>query len=205
MSSPVWVDMATRGLIGVKMKGGWVRFVYNHWDSYPSHLMLWINDRLLQGDHEKFKEEILAGHFTREYEIHFTSRFKGPNYLTKVDYLFHEYVYVLDFDKKVWSAYKAVWDEDEKKPVEQWDNSKGHLEPLALDIPFDAIVIIQHTRDEPRERIMVIEELRGQRDFRSYAKAKIQPENKPCELWLAGTAIKKLIVDITTDKLTSVS
>lgn len=124
--------MSTRGLVGIKI-GDNVKYVYNHFDSYPSGLMREIYERLqrcnTEEDYQSFKREIESGEFTNEHHEDFLN-------IKNIDYLYHEFVYILDFDKKRWSAYKSIWTENRNKPVEEWDTHKGYLKPLIKDIDF---------------------------------------------------------------------
>lgn len=131
--------MSTRGLISATPG----EYVYNHSDSYPTGLGQEIADRLHEGDYETFREEIISGRFTDQDHPDFL-HIKG------IDYLFHEYVYVLDFVRKRWSAYDSVWDPRErKKPVECWDTSKGRLKAYFEDVDFATPVRFEERYGKP--------------------------------------------------------
>lgn len=54
--------------------------------------------------------------------------------ITKINYLFHEFIYILDFENKKWNAYKTQYD---KKDI-----NKGKLLPIITDIKFNDKLLI---------------------------------------------------------------
>ena len=125
--------MSTRGLIGIKQKNGSVRYIYNHSDSYPSYLMKNLDKELKRKDLNKLKKEIESGEWN-------DSKMTD---IIDIDYLWHEYVYILDFEKKTWGAYRTEQDDDEK------NNKLGKLEPILENIKFkDNIAILTKNDDE---------------------------------------------------------
>ena len=123
--------MSTRGLVGIKLGDNRVLFVYNHSDSYPS----WLGKRIYEQvrkikteqDAEDFKDDIASGRFTG-YDDQFESdeNFSG---FDDSDYLFYEYVYIIDFRKRTWSAYEHEY------------KNKRYI-PYFIHIPFEQEVAI---------------------------------------------------------------
>ena len=146
--------MSTRGLIIVK-ENKKETMIYNHSDSYPSNMMIKINQRLLECrkanlNYLLFKEEILSVRFTDTEII-------TINTIKEIDYLFHEYIYILDFDKKTWSAYRTQFTEQGKDP-KKWDNSKGKLIRILLNIPFDKEIKVYEDEDLEEDKAIIVEE-----------------------------------------------
>jgi len=132
--------MGTRGLIGVveynlkdqeehkrdDISSG-IQFVYNNFDSYPDNLMREIYGRLQKGDYVQFKKDILSGKFTGVTE-------KKLINIKQIDYLFHEYVYVLDFLKQRWFAFESKWkgnlELEAQSTLFAIKNNMGYLKPI---------------------------------------------------------------------------
>jgi hypothetical protein len=119
--------MSTRGLIGIKQKNGSIRYIYNHSDSYPEGLMrkLYI---ALNKNIKILKTQIETGKWNNS----------NLTNIIKINYLFHEFIYILDFENKNWSAYKTQYN---KKDI-----NKGKLIPIITDIKFNDNLLI--TNDE---------------------------------------------------------
>ena len=134
--------MSTRGLIGIKQKNGSIRYIYNHSDSYPSYLMKNLEKELKRKDLNKLKTEIESGEWN-------DSKMTD---IIDIDYLWHEYVYILDFEKKTWGAYRTEQDDDEK------NNKLGKLEPILENIKFkDNIAILTKKNDD--EYVFIIKKI----------------------------------------------
>ena len=75
------------------------------------------------------EEEIRNGDFTNERDDEFID-------VTEIDYLFHEYVYILDFEKKKWQGFKTK--KDGRRTNRRIANAikYGKLIPLIEDLDF---------------------------------------------------------------------
>ena len=60
--------------------------------------------------------------------------------ITQIDYLFHEFVYILDFENKKWSAYKSQYEKNDFTTIK--DTKKGKLIPIITDIKFNDKLLI---------------------------------------------------------------
>jgi len=154
--------MSTNGLIIVKGfiekdNGKTAIAVYNHYDSYPTILGEKIRDMLWElwmPRHSHSIDYILA---KRELAKRFLDwnkvRYAGEpedswkwyiQYETEddlnnnpgIDYLSHEWIYVVDFIRERFIGYKTVWLENsELVPTSEWDTSKGMV-IKAFDVNF---------------------------------------------------------------------
>lgn len=98
-----------------------------------------LQECVTEEDYQSFKREIESGEFTNEFHEDFLN-------IDRVNYLYHEYVYMLDFEKKKWSAYASVWTEESNKPVSEWDMYKGYLKPIIENIDFRQRLSITNDR-----------------------------------------------------------
>jgi len=106
-----------RGLIGIKQKNGSIRYIYNHHNSYPSYLMKNISKALKRKDLNNLKKEMESGEWNNT----------KINDIIKIDYLWYEYVYIIDFEKKKWNGYKT-------------NKYQKKLIPIMLNINFKDII-----------------------------------------------------------------
>ncbi len=142
--------MTTRGLIGIKQKNGSVRYIYNHNDSYPSCLMKNINEALIkEKNYEKLKKEIENGKWNNS----------DITNITEIDYLWHEFVYILNFDKKTWSAYETNHDKKKLIPIMENIKFKDKLTFLFKDNDEYVIKIKKIIKNEPNYQILYDEKL----------------------------------------------
>jgi len=156
--------MSTRGLIIVKgnieekNEDKMPMAVYNHSSSYPSWLGAKIRDMLWElwvpryspggRDYELAKRE-LARRFLDWNKVRYAGdpedtwkwpiKYENENDLNNnpgIDYIDHEWVYVVDFTRERFACYKTVWLENpELLPVEEWDANRGAV-IKAFDVNF---------------------------------------------------------------------
>ena len=125
--------MATRGLIGTYRKKGKIKelvFVYNHFDSYPAglgnKLLESIKKAKKKGTLQKLKKEIESGKITATVEKDLTN-------IKNIDYLFHEWIYIIDFENEKFYVFFPLWD---RKNILLWKDNAGMVEKL-----YDGILI----------------------------------------------------------------
>lgn len=148
--------MSTNGLIIVKSNEEEAIAIYNHSDSYPSWLGEKIRDMLLElwlPRHSKDRDYSLAKQELAKRFLDWNKvRYAGEpedwkwhieyeteedlNDNPKIDYLSHEWIYIVDFTKEQFACYKTVWLENsELSLVDEWNTNKGTV-IKAFDIDF---------------------------------------------------------------------
>ena len=133
--------MSTRGLIGIKQKNGSIRYIYNHHDSYPAYLMKEIYLAIKEYPLNKLQADMESGEWNNS----------DMTNITGIDYLWHEFVYIIDFDKKKWSAYQT------KADVK--DNMRGKLMPLMENIKFGDALIFATTKGSGLYKIIKVKKI----------------------------------------------
>ena len=146
--------MATRALIGIKKDK--VEYYLKDSEGYPSGLGLKIYKEIRnRTDRElkDFKQEIEKGAFFGAKHI--------TNIVRSINFLFHEYVYIIDFKKKTWSIYRTLFLGDYKgnkeiKDVNKWDYSNGKLNPILKDIPFNQELMFAVVEEYGYEEVILV-------------------------------------------------
>ena len=184
--------ISTRGLIGIK-KGKKVRYAYSDSDSYPSSLMNTIYRRLLKcaddKDYKKLEDDISNGVLTSG----------GQTNVMDIDYLWDEYIYVLDFEKKKWRGFKTQ--EDKRRVMTDKLHRYGKLIPLIEDLDFKDHIHFYRNEDN-FECVTKVESMEDKIDYKIiFDGKKYILIDKDDKLIGTGRNKKKLIVESVAESL----
>ena len=171
-------------MIGIK-KGKKVRYVYNHSDSYPSGLM---NDI-----YEQLKKCVTDEDF-KMLEL----KLKRGEYEKEIDYLYHQYVYILDFKKKKWEGFRTL--EHPKKNILGL-HRYGKLIPLIEELDFNDHIYF-YRNEENFECVTKVESMEDKINYKIiFDGKKYILIDKDDKLIGTGRNKKKLIVESVAESL----